>query len=252
MRSLPIPKTKFRPPALRQPIVPRPRLTDAFSEACPLTVVSAPAGSGKTTLVLEWLASSKRRVAWLSLDSDDNDPVRFIRGCLAAFQTVGETLQIPAGQQDLRSLMAEIINQLGDIEPLTLVLDDYHLIADDSIHSALAYLLEHMPVSLRLVLVTREQTSLPVARLRVRHQARELSLDDLRFNPEETADFLNEVMGLSLPVEQVRSLEQITKGWVAGLQMAGLSLQSNKPGTIPFESDHFPAQWDPKLGIHVT
>ena len=99
---MPIPKTKFRQPLLRQSLVPRPRLTEIFTAECPLTVVSAPAGSGKTTLVLEWLASDKSRVAWFSLDPDDNDPIRFIHGFITALQMAGAKLHVPAGQRDLK------------------------------------------------------------------------------------------------------------------------------------------------------
>ena len=238
MRSLPIPKTKFFPPALRQPIVPRPRLTEVFTAACPLTIVSAPAGSGKTTLTLEWLASAKMRVAWFSLDPDDNDPIRFLHGCVSALQIAGAKLQISAGQRDPKTIIAEVINQLADIEPIAFVLDDYHVITDDAIHSAFAYLLDHMPVNLQVVLITRERPPLPLARWRARNQLFELDLDDLRFTAEETTAFLNQVMDLNLPGEQIHSLEQITKGWVAGLQMAGLSLQTNKGQPIPFEGEH--------------
>ena len=233
-----IPNTKFHPPALRQPMVPRPRLTKVFLDKCPLTVVSAPAGSGKTTLVLEWLASHKTRVAWLALDSDDNDPIRFIHGFITALQMAGAELHIPAGQRDLKTMIAEIINQLGDLEPMTFVLDDYHVITDDVIHSVFAYLLDYIPASLQLVLITREQPQLSLARLRARNQVRELSLDDLRFTAEETTAFLNRVMGLNLSSEQIHSLGQITRGWVAGLQMAGLSLQTNEQQAIPFEDEH--------------
>src|SRR5690349_12562353 len=194
MRSDVIPKTKFPPPVLRQPIVPRPRLTETFAIGCPLTVISAPAGSGKTTLALEWLTSTKARVAWFSLDADDNDPIRFIHGCIAALQAAGVKLRVSAGERSLNRLIAEIINQIGDVEPVTLVLDDYHVISEDSVHSAFAYLLDHLPASLQLVLTTREQPSLPLARLRARNQVRELALDDLRFTARETMLFLNDVM----------------------------------------------------------
>ena len=237
MQSLPIPKTKFFPPTLRQPIVPRPRLTEVFAAQCPLTLVSAPAGSGKTTLTLEWLAFANRRVAWFSLDSDDNDPIRFLHGCVNALQIAGAKLQISAGQRDPKTIIAEVINQLADIEPISFVLDDYHVITDDGIHTAFAYLLDHMPVNLRVVLITRERPPLSLARWRARNQLLEVDLEDLRFTAEETTAFLNQVMDLNLPGEQIHSLERITKGWVAGLQMAGLSLQTNKGQSIPFEGE---------------
>ncbi len=235
---MPIPKTKFQPPRLRQPLVSRARLTEALTNACPLTVVSAPAGSGKTTLVLEWLASQKTRVAWFALDSDDNDPIRFIHGFMTALQIAGAKLRSPASQRELKPIMTEVINQLSEADPITLVLDDYHVITEEGIHSALAYLLDYLPTSLQLVLITREQPDLSLARLRARNQIRELTLDDLRFTPEETTAFLNQVMGLGLSSEQIHSLEQITRGWVAGLQMAGLSLQTNEQQALPFGDEH--------------
>src|SRR5215210_3187845 len=233
MKSLSIPRTKLRPPALRQPMVARPRLTDTFHDPCSLTLISAPAGSGKTTLAVAWLASQNTRVAWLSLDSDDNDPVRFIRGVIAAFQITGEKLSIPAGRRDLKTIISDLVNHLGEADPIVLVLDDYHVITEEAVHVALAYLLDHLPTSLQLVLVTREEPPLPLARLRARGQLREFDLHDLRFTVEETNTFLNQVMGLNLSGEQIRSLEQRTRGWIAGLQMAGLSLQTNKKHALP-------------------
>ena len=173
----------------------------------------------------------------MSLDAEDNSPIRFMRGFLAALQTAGVSLHIPAGQRDLKAIMADLINQVGDTEPIVLVMDDYHLITDESIHAALAYLLDHIPNSLQLVVLTREQPLLPLSRLRARGQLREFDLQDLRFTTEEANTFLNQVMGLDLSREQVDSLEERTQGWIAGLQMAGLSLQLNKTQAMPSWSE---------------
>jgi LuxR family transcriptional regulator, maltose regulon positive regulatory protein len=237
MHSASIPKTKLYPPRLRQPIVSRPRLRHVFLDSGPLTVISAPGGAGKTTLALEWLSSGKSRVAWLSLDFDDNDPIRFIHGVVAALRTTGERLRIPTGQRNLKSIMTEIINQLHEADPITLILDDYHVITEESIHLALTYLLDHIPTSLRLVLVTREEPPLPIARWRTRGQVHELNLQDLRFTLVETNAFLNQVMELNLSMVQIHSLEEYTQGWIAGLQMAALSLQANKAQAIPAMSE---------------
>lgn len=233
MRSPPIPKTKLHPPALRQPIVARARLTQVLQDPCPLTVISAPAGSGKTTLALSWVNSQSTPVAWLSLDADDNDPIRFVRGFIAALRRAGEKLHLPVGQRGLKAILADLINQLGETDPIVFVLDDYHLITEESIHAALAYFLDHIPASIQLVLVTREEPSLPLARLRARGQLRELDLHDLRFTIDEATMFLNQIMGLRLTRDQIHSLEERTQGWIAGLQMAGLSLQSNQAQAIP-------------------
>lgn len=228
-----IPKTKLRPPSLRQPIVSRPRLTKFFTDRRPLTIVSAPAGSGKTTLALEWLTSSRTKVAWLSLDADDNDPIRFINGFIAALQTAGLKLRAPSGQRDAKAIITEIINQFESKDAVTLALDDYHLITEKSIHETLEYLLEHIPPTLQLVIVTRETPPLPLARLRARDQLREIHLDELRFTTEETKQFLNQIMGLNLTSQQVNSMARHTQGWIAGLQMAGLSLQSDRDQSVP-------------------
>lgn len=234
MRSAAFPKTKVRPPVLHRPVIARPRLTAAFRDRCALTVICAPAGSGKTTLAREWFVPDKTQVAWLSLDVDDNDPIRFVRGMVAAFQTAGIKLRMNPGQRDLTLLMTDMINGLEDGDSLTLVLDDYHVISSEHVHAAIGYLLDHLPGSLALVLVSRQEPPLALARLRVRGQLREIHLQDLRFTTEEAQAFFSQVMGLDLSTEQVRMLEQRTQGWIAGLQMAALSLQANRHSSLPY------------------
>ena len=199
-----------------------------------LILVSAPAGYGKTTLLSAWAYTQP--VAWLSLDEDDNDPARFTAHLIAALQT-----REPALGQDVldalralqpppvESLYAALVNQLDGIAvPLALVLDDYHLITALSIHQSLAFLLDHLPAQMRVVIATRSDPLLPLARLRGRGQLLELRQDDLRFTPEEAAQFLAETMGLALPPADVTALTARTEGWIAGLQMAALSLRGRE------------------------
>jgi LuxR family transcriptional regulator, maltose regulon positive regulatory protein len=233
MRASAIPRTKLMPPVLRQPIVPRPRLTTVFEQRQALTVISAPAGFGKTTLALEGLAGTETRVAWYSLDVEDNDPLRFLHGVFAALQMAGIKPGRLSGQRSLRSGMVSLINELSGRESIVLVLDDYHVIHEPAIHEALGYLLDHLPVCLQLVMITRETPPLPLARLRARHELREIDPVDLRFTSREVSKFLQQVMGLHLSAGQLSDLEEYTQGWVAGLQMAGLSMQGNEAGAIP-------------------
>jgi LuxR family transcriptional regulator, maltose regulon positive regulatory protein len=233
MRTSAIPRTKLLPPVLRQPIVPRPRLTAVFKPGRALTVISAPAGFGKTTLVLEGLAGAGSRVAWYSLDAEDNDPLRFLHGVFAALQMAGIKLGRLSGQRSLRSGMVSLINQLTGSEPVVLVLDDYHVIHEPAIQDVLGYLLDHLPACLQLVIITRETAPFPLARLRARHELREIDPADLRFTNEEAGWFLQQVMGLRLSAEKLSELQKYTQGWAAGLQMAGLSLQGHDAGAIP-------------------
>jgi LuxR family maltose regulon positive regulatory protein len=212
------------------------RLNEGLSANRKLTLISAPAGFGKTTLVSEWIATCQRPVAWLSLDAGDNDPACFLTYLVAALQTVapkiGEgalgALQSPQ-PPPIESILTSLLNEITNIpENFVLVLDDYHLIEAQPVDSDLTFLLEHLPPQMHLVIATREDPYLPLARLRARGQLTELRAADLRFTPSEAAEFLNRVMGLNLSAENIAALEIRTEGWIAGLQLAALSLQGRE------------------------
>ena len=209
------------------------RLNEGLLSGSKLTLISAPAGFGKTTLVSEWLASCERRVAWLSLDEGDNDASRFLAYLVAALQTIlaniGEgvlrVLQSPQ-PPPTEALLTALLNEIATIPDIfVLVLDDYHVIDSKPVDEALTFLLEHLPPQMHLVIATREDPQLPLARLRARGQLTELRAANLRFTPAEANDFLNRVMGLSLSTEDIAALETRTEGWIAGLQLAALSMQ---------------------------
>ena len=221
----------------RTRLVSRPRLIERLNagprSGRKLTLISAPAGFGKTTLLSEWAAGCRRPVAWLSLDKGDNDPTRFWVYFIAALQTIHEgigetaskTLQSPQ-PPPLESVLTTMINEIAAVPGnLALVLDDYHLIAAQPIHEALAFLLDHLPGNMHLVLGTRFDPPLPIARLRGRGQLTELRQSDLRFTHNEVAEFLNRGMGLKLAADDVATLASRTEGWIAGLQMAAVSMQ---------------------------
>jgi LuxR family maltose regulon positive regulatory protein len=232
--------TKLYMPPASPRLVSRPRLIRQLDEGLHLnqrlTLVSAPAGFGKTTLLSDWLRHAERPVAWLSLDDGDNDPLRFSAYLLAALQSIdpkiGQSaatiLQSPQ-PPDLESLTTSLVNDFAETQQqLILVLDDYHLIDAGPIHEMLSFLLDHMPPpskGLHLVIATRADPPLPVARLRARGQLNELHVADLRFTTEEAAEFLNQVMGLDLSAEDLSAMEARTEGWIAGLQMAAVSMR---------------------------
>jgi len=199
-----------------------------------LTLISAPAGFGKTTLLAQWLAESITPVAWLSLEPEDNDPTRFLTYLIAALQTVDarlgttalELLHTPQPPPP-ETVVALLTNDLmhSSAEDVALVLDDYHVITAESLHRALTSLVEHLPPQLHLVLASRADPPLPLTRLRARGQLIEVRAADLRFDTEEAGTFLQKVMGLDLPSEHIAALERRTEGWIAGLQFAALSLQ---------------------------
>jgi LuxR family transcriptional regulator, maltose regulon positive regulatory protein len=230
-------KLYIAPP--RPKIVLRSRLTERLNEGLAsgrkLTLISASAGFGKTTLVSEWIADCGRPVAWLSLDDGDNDPTRFLTYLVAALQML--TVNIGAGvlavlqspqPPPIESILTALINEITSIpDNFIFVLDDYHIIDSKPIDNALAFLLEHLPVQMHLVITTREDPDLPLARLRARGQLTELRAVDLRFIPAEAAEFLNQMMGLNLSTEDIAALETRTEGWIAGLQLAALALQGS-------------------------
>ncbi|MBK9925056.1 MAG: helix-turn-helix transcriptional regulator [Anaerolineales bacterium] len=236
---VPILATKLYVPPPRPKAVSRPRLIERMNESLQrtagITLISAPAGFGKTTLVSEWVATCERPVAWLSLDEGDNDPVRFISYLIAALQTIkegiGESLLagLQASQpQQAEAILTALLNEISIIpEYFLLVLDDYHSIDSQAVDQTLTFLAEHLPPQIHLVIATREDPSLPFARYRVRGQLTELRAADLRFTPAEAAEFLNRVMGLNLSAEDVAALEVRTEGWIAGLQLAALSMQGH-------------------------
>ena len=200
-----------------------------------LTLISAAAGFGKTTMVSEWLAGCKKPVAWLSLDEGDNDPTRFLTYLISALQTIapkigdGIFVTLHASQPQLpptESILTTLLNEIVSIpDNFILVLDDYHVIDSEPIDQALTFLIDHLPPQMHLVITTREDPSLPLPRYRVRGQLTELRAADLRFTPEEASAFLNQMMNLNLSVENIAALEARTEGWIAGLQLAALSMQ---------------------------
>ncbi|MEC4687867.1 MAG: LuxR C-terminal-related transcriptional regulator, partial [Nitrospirota bacterium] len=243
----PLLETKLYIPKWRPGLVSRPRLIERLNQGIErkLTLISAPAGSGKTTLLAEWLAAtpaSERPAAWFSLDQSDNDPALFWSYFITALQKiqseVGErALSLLHSPQPppIESVLTTLINEITAVShDFVLVLDDYHVIDAQPVHSAVAFLLDHLPPQMHLVIASRSDPPLPLARLRARGESTELRASDLRFTPDEAAAFLNDVMGLDLSAADVAALETRTEGWIAGLQLAALSMQGRDdvPGFI--------------------
>ena len=232
---MPLLATKLYTPQPRPKAVLRPRLVARLNEGLhhDLTLVSAGAGFGKTTLLSEWVAGCKRHVAWLSLDEGDKDPARFLAYLIAALQTIAPdigrgvlgVLQAPQ-PPPVEVMLTALLNEITTIpDNFVLVLDDYHLIDARPVDDALTFLLKHVPPQMHVVIASREDPSLPLARLRARGELTELRAADLRFTLDEAAGFLNQVMGLNLAPEDIAALETRTEGWIAGLQLAALSMQ---------------------------
>jgi LuxR family maltose regulon positive regulatory protein len=247
--------TKFYLPRPQPHFVLRPRLYKQLADAltAKLLLLSAPAGFGKTTLLATWINSQRSRddgtappaVAWLSLDEDDNDPVRFFRYLIAALQTVDATIgaAIPILQPGVQPppidiLLTMLINDLSTRrDSILLLLDDYHLITTSEIHEAITFLVEHLPPAITLGVSSRADPPLPLSRWRVRRQLSEIRAEDLRFSEEEIDQFLRQELAITLPSTAVAALARRTEGWIAGLQLAALSLQGH---TNPTKFvDHF-------------
>ena len=237
----PLLETKLYVPRSRRDLVPRPRLSERLDRgtASKLTLVSAPAGFGKTTLLTEWLAAGpdapadERLAAWLSLDRADNDPASFWTYVIAALRTVasevGESaltlLQAPR-PPPIETVLTALLNDLGaTADDIVLVLDDYHVIDAPEVQDAMAFLLDHLPPWLHVVIASRADPALPLARWRARGELVEIRAAELRFTPDEAASYLNEMMGLQLTAQDVAALEARTEGWIAALQLAALSMQ---------------------------
>lgn len=258
--GIPLLETKLYIPKWRPGLVSRPRLVDRLRRGIErkLTLVSAPAGFGKTTLLAEWAAAApaseaanKRPLAWVSLDQADNDPTFF----WAYFITALQKVQSPKGQSKLgrklgqRSLsllhspqpppikviLTTLINEINTVEDdFALILDDYHVVEAPTVHRAIAFLLDHLPAPMHLVIASRSDPPLPLGRLRGRGELSELRVADLRFTADEAATFLSNVMDLDISAADVAALETRTEGWIAGLQLAALSMQGREdiPGFV--------------------
>jgi LuxR family maltose regulon positive regulatory protein len=235
----PLVLTKLRVPSLRPHIIPRTHIVGRLTSdtGTNLILVCAPAGYGKTTLLSEWTHSCIQKgiaVAWFAIDTSDDDPIPFGNYLVASLaQAIGPTSELSritqllrsSPEPDLQKILPAIINAIASSErDFVLILDDYHLIGSPAIHTAIAFLLEHCPENMRVVLGSRSDPPLPLARLRARGQLLEIRTSDLRFTLDETARFLNDVMQLDLSGKMIATLGERTEGWVAGLQLAALSL----------------------------
>lgn len=247
--SSPLLRSKLFIPLPPVDLVHRPRLTQIINEGLTrkLTLISAPAGFGKTTLLSEWIPNSRRAVTWLSLEEADNDPVRFWTYCMAALQMLQENLAQDAkvflysdeqrkNLGRLEHFLTLLINEVIQFsEDFVLVLDDYHQIKNHIILEGFIFLLDHLPPNMHIIITCRADPLLPLARLRARGQMVELRAEDLRFTYDEVAEFFNRMMKLNISAEQIGALEIRTEGWIAGLQLAAISMQK-RPDTTSFIS----------------
>jgi len=234
---VPILQTKLHPPVGRANLVSRLRLINKLNDGIggKLTLICAPAGFGKTTLLSDWIRSTKRPAAWLALEASDSDIAQFLNYVVAALQQVeqdiGSDVQAALARPQIPppdALLTRLINEIAAIEKeLVLILDDYHVIEDPSIHEALAFLISHLPSNMHLIIAGRIDPPIPIARLRAQGLMTEIRSSDLRFTDKETKGFLNDLMDLGLSDTDIAALEGRIEGWIAGLQLAAFSLESS-------------------------
>lgn len=245
--SIPILKTKLYVPRLCSRVVVRPTLIDQINKNadCKLTVIAAPTGYGKSTLISEWATNSNCPFVWVSLEEKDNDLIRFLSYFIAALQTIEKDICQGILEMfhsmdviGMDSLLTAIVNEIEAVSTrFVFVLDDYHLIDNQEINEVLSFLLNHLPSTMRLVIITREEPLLSLASLRSKNQLIEIRTKDLRFTHSEAVAFFNQVMGIKLSDKDIKRLESRTEGWIAGMQLAAISLQKQK--NIPEFVDSF-------------
>jgi LuxR family maltose regulon positive regulatory protein len=233
--EIPLIKTKVHIPKTRSDLVRRTRLEDLLNtdQKIKLTLISAPAGFGKTALLCDWVQNVERPVAWISLDRGDNDLTRFLSYVVMALQGIDgsfgihilETIHSPK-PPSMDYILTSLINGVTEIfDSFYLILDDYHVITERAVHEAIIFLVDHLPTSMQLVLSTRADPPWPIARLRAKGELLELRAGDLRFTRQEARQFLTNVMGFDLKDDELVALESRTEGWIVGLQMAALSMR---------------------------
>jgi len=228
-------ETKLYIPQPRPKLVPRPNLIARLNDGIQskLTLISAPAGFGKTTLLIDWINQTEIQVSWISLDAEDGNSLRFLTYLVSAIHKIHPAVGVEAisslhSSQPLQieAVLTNLINEIASIpNSFVIVLDDYHLIDEKQIHDIIEFLLDHLPQNMHVVIATRSDPPLSLARLRSRNHLSEFRASDLNFHTDETTDFLNRVMTLDLSKESIAVLESRTEGWIAGLQLAALSMQ---------------------------
>ena len=241
--STPLLKTKIFPPRLPGEFIHRPRLTDRINQGvkCPLTLITAPAGFGKTNLLIEWTRETNLPVAWLTLDRDDNELSRFIRYAIGALQIVEpglgeEAIDLLASSQGdgWKTGLTLLINELAAFpKEVIVVLDDFHALENSTILQRFDFFLKHAPPNLHIIIASRSEPEVDLAFLRAKGRVVELGVDDLRFTDPEVVQYFQRAIGLELPPETVQALEERTDGWITSLQMAAISLKGQAdPATL--------------------